>query len=909
MYNNIYDLEKEKCTGCSACLSVCNFNAIKAGCSEEGFMIPVIDETKCTSCGACSAKCPVLNTSYDNNAEPKLYAARASDKIRSVSSSGGMFTVIAEEIIKRGGAVCSAAYDAEMNLSHVIVNYKEDLKYLRGSKYVQSNTDGIYKKIAGLIKEGKQVLFTGTPCQVAAVKSVAGNSENLFTADILCHGVPSHNFFRRYLDERFPDKKVTDVEFRNKKFGWSCEHIRVVFEDGTDYEADSKNDPYLKAFFRNLSLRVSCSDCPFASFPRQGDITLGDFWGITALDKTQSDKKGTSIVYVNSKKGEKLFADISKKLTVKEYNFKETAVNNRIKPEQKAHESRYRFFRFLSNSKYTIEQALSRTINGKYDIGIVSNYYAGNFGGSLTQYALYNVLENMGYSCLMIERPADSNGHADSETLKSIYLECPYKPKSMARQRETKYQMAELNNACDMFVVGSDQLFQYSLFNSMGRMATLDWVNNNKKKIAYAASYGHDFVWGDPDVLSEMSFFMRKFDAFSVREKSGVEISKEKFGVDAEWVLDPVFLCDVKHYYQLADKSERRLPEHYIASYILDPSEDKAVILKRAEKKLGIKAQIFSEFGDITRFTAPLTEAGLDVFQLKVEERLQLIRNCDFFISDSFHGTCFAIIMGKPFISIINKKRGGSRFESLLSMFGVPERLIYDSSDLDDNLVIFNPVDYSKVNVILNKERRRSLNWLKDALEEDKKLNTYCDYDVLIKLIREQHEEINELKKKINILSAQVGLSPENITDINEYLENLITKSDKYTIYMSVKDTPGLFLSKEVAELLLKLGVKNSLVGKHWNSFGCIIDGGKNIFEQLGPERVRKAISLNEKTGWLVSANFNLDNVSKIILDKKDYSVNRRGLNIVVWDKENDILVDSVCFDMHLKNYLCIRNK
>lgn len=141
---------------------------------------------------------------------------------------------------------------------------------------------------------------------------------------------------------------------------------------------------------------------------------------------------------------------------------------------------------------------------------------------------------------------------------------------------------------------------------------------------------------------------MKKFDAFSVREKSGVEISRNEFCVDAEWVLDPVFLCDMKYYDKLIAKSQRKLPKHYIGSYILDPSNDKAEILKKAQKALGYKAQIFSEFNHAPSYVESLD--GLDVQHLKVEERLQLIKNCDFFITDSFHGTCFAIIMRKPFI-------------------------------------------------------------------------------------------------------------------------------------------------------------------------------------------------------------------------------------------------------------------
>ena len=153
--------------------------------------------------------------------------------------------------------------------------------------------------------------------------------------------------------------------------------------------------------------------------------------------------------------------------------------------------------------------------------------------------------------------------------------------------------MRELNNFCTSFVVGSDQLFNDNLYNDLDQWITLDWVSDNKKKIAYAASYGHDYIWSSESTRAKMSFFMKKFDAFSVREKSGVELSKKEFGIEAEWVLDPVFLCDTKHYLELASKStiERETP--YIGAYILDPNKEKEEIIRYVMDKLSLPSEIF----------------------------------------------------------------------------------------------------------------------------------------------------------------------------------------------------------------------------------------------------------------------------------------------------------------------------
>jgi hypothetical protein len=166
-----------------------------------------------------------------------------------------------------------------------------------------------------------------------------------------------------------------------------------------------------------------------------------------------------------------------------------------------------------------------------------------------------------------------------------LYIECPYPEYAVSPMYENKLMMRELNKKCDTFVVGSDKFFQYTLYRQLGEFTALDWVSDTKKKIAYAASFGHDGVWGDPDIHSEMAYFMQKFDAFSVRDEDGVDIAGDYYGVCAEHVLDPVFLCDTKHYYKLAEKSERILPESYIGGYILDPSEEKQRIIKYAMKK------------------------------------------------------------------------------------------------------------------------------------------------------------------------------------------------------------------------------------------------------------------------------------------------------------------------------------
>ena len=912
-------VDEKICTGCGACVNACPVDAIKMVPDREGFIAPDINLTGCIQCGKCTQVCPALTVKYENYFKPEIYAVRADDEIRKKSSSGGVFTLLAENILEAGGIVYGAAFDENMQLRHISVETSEELSRLRGSKYVQSDTGMIYRDVKQKLDSGREVLFSGTPCQVAALKSYLGNKyENLFTADLLCHGVPSQHELNKYIDELYASMnipksvKIKDIRFRDKSFGWSCEHIVVEFENGRRYTSDLTKDNYVKLFFKNLGLRKSCSDCPFAEYPRQGDISLGDFWGISKIDPKLNDGLGTSLVMINSDKGMSLF-ERAKNENVKceIIAFDPEKIGNRTERRYPANKNRKRYFELAERKGFN--DAVSMALNETYDVGLVSNWYAGNFGGSLTQYALYHTIEDMGYSTLMIERPANANDKASLNTVNKIYKEFPYPPYAVAEQYPTKEQMRVLNKKCDRFIVGSDQLFQYALYCDLGKFVTLDWVDDTKLKIAYAASYGHDYIWGDKSVLGEMAYFIKKFDFFSVREQSGVKVTKENFGVDAEWVLDPVFLCDTKHYDSLIDKSDRTLPDRYIASYILDPDNNKYSAISSVKSILNIPEEVYSELGYTPDYIKPLKD--LNVIQLKIEERLHSIKNCDFFVTDSFHGTCFAIIFKKPFISILNTNRGGSRFRSLLSMLHLEHRLIKSADEITKKPQLFEPINYDEVYEILNRERGRCLELLRSALAQNK-VKQKTDYDIMRGLIDAQQAKINSLQSKndflekmIKMLCGTLGMGFAQIDSFPEYLKRLETVKNRYAVIISVKDTPGVVFKKEIVPLMEKLGLNISLYDKHWHPYIAVIDCGKVLYEELGDieDKLAFETTIGKAKLEIISAGFKSSNVSKIIIDGTDYSKNMRGLNIVVYDKDNQCVLDKVCFDTNVSNMTCSR--
>ncbi len=315
-------VNKRKCSGCRACYNACPFSAINMECDKEGFMYPSIDNAKCIDCGKCKNVCPVL-TEYSGNKGISAYACiNKNEHTRIESSSGGIFSLIAEAVIDKGGVVFGAAFDDSFNVIHICVENKKELSRLMGSKYVQSDIRDTYKRAEEFLKQNLLVLFSGTPCQISGLKAYLGvDYDNLILLDLICHGVPSQKVFNIYLNElqKNCDCSITSetkIQFRDKISGWYGYSVSVKFDQNNIYCKNKSDDIYMKAFLNNLSLRPSCYNCHCKSIYRQSDITLGDFWGIKKLHPELFDNKGTSLVLINTDKGERIFKAISDSIQV-----------------------------------------------------------------------------------------------------------------------------------------------------------------------------------------------------------------------------------------------------------------------------------------------------------------------------------------------------------------------------------------------------------------------------------------------------------------------------------------------------------------------------------------------------------------------------------------------------------------
>lgn len=315
------------CTGCAACVNACVKHFIEMKPDKEGFLHPHIDTEQCLECGACVKVCPVLNK-VSKNPLPKVFAAFNNDtQVRSRSSSGGIFYALADRVIANGGYVVGASFRKGFVLEHTIASTIEEVLPMMGSKYVQSHiSNDLYKEILKLLRQRKEVLFTGTPCQVAACKNFIPLKyrDLLILVDIVCHGVPSQFLFRDYLNKLNVKLKTNIRRFNFRTFdGWGVAPS-IESENNSRYSLQGKENLYMTLFLNGYTFRESCYVCEYATKERVSDITIADFWGIGEnMPFSHDTSKGVSLVLVNSKQGEHLIESIENIITIEERSLDE----------------------------------------------------------------------------------------------------------------------------------------------------------------------------------------------------------------------------------------------------------------------------------------------------------------------------------------------------------------------------------------------------------------------------------------------------------------------------------------------------------------------------------------------------------------------------------------------------------
>ena len=328
---------KEECCGCTACENICPKQAITMIEDKEGFLYPQIDDNKCIECGLCIEVC-AFNKNYDKSKlleSPEVYGVKHKVfKERITSRSGGMFVAISDYIFDVGGVVYGAGYADDLKVYHKRASNKGERVELKGSKYVQSDMEDVFSQVKEDLKAEKYVLFSGTPCQTAGLKSFIQkakiDSSRLYLCDIVCHGAPSPAVYRDYL-AFIANKycsKVTGVDFRDKSFGWNTHVESLYLESGKKIT----NKHYTNLFYQHITLRPACGSCHYTNFQRPSDITLADFWGVEKCNPDFNDNKGVSLVLINTKKGKELFREAENYVEYFKSNTEECLQPNLQKP-------------------------------------------------------------------------------------------------------------------------------------------------------------------------------------------------------------------------------------------------------------------------------------------------------------------------------------------------------------------------------------------------------------------------------------------------------------------------------------------------------------------------------------------------------------------------------------------------
>lgn len=323
---------EKACCGCGACASICPTKCIAMEKNMEGFSYPYIRIDECIHCHKCKSVCPILKTKDDKAIPIQSWAAISTDKeIQRSSSSGGIFTLLAEDILNEGGCIYGATFtDDFQQVYHTRIDDINDLYVLRTSKYLQSRTEGVFEDVEAQLKTGRAVLFSGTPCQIAGLKAfLRAEYCNLISVAIICHGVPSPKLWEKYIEQisRKYRGTISSVNFRNKKYGWKKYGLQIKYK-GKEYYRKLAVDPYMQMFLRNICLRESCYLCNAKDNGPEADITIGDFWGVETIVPEMNNIMGTSLVLLHSEKGRKLFEKREAFMKCKQVDFDEAIKQN-----------------------------------------------------------------------------------------------------------------------------------------------------------------------------------------------------------------------------------------------------------------------------------------------------------------------------------------------------------------------------------------------------------------------------------------------------------------------------------------------------------------------------------------------------------------------------------------------------
>ncbi len=680
-------LQREFCFGCGACTAVCSAEALQMKADAYGFLYPELNAARCTGCGQCLAVCPALVDAKNSTPIAEAYAVRGHDAEH--SASGSVFYTLAKTCLEKdkgknktyfAGAVWNNSFLPEITVG----NSLQDLEKMRGSKYVHADTGTSYRKTKELLEAKNIVLYSGTPCQIAGLKNFLGKDYNtLLTMELLCHGGGSPLAWQKYLQyaEKKYHKPITDSKCLNSK-----NRFLLYFADGTAVcENLREENEYFRFYGQNKFTRPSCFSCPFNRRRRCGDLVLGDIWASWAEEER---KKGISLVIVNSEKAKYFLKSVPWEY-FKPFDIND--VKNHPLNKINGNTAQLAAVRELALDKIRGSLPFENLYQNKKAALMNFNYPRDNYGALLLAYALEKTLRRMGYE------PHTVNYYKNPYTM-------DFDPRgAMWKFRENfltlhgfyteKNQLPPLNAEFDKFIFGSDVIWK----DTREYVYFADWVNGKNTLIAYAASFCENKM---PEQDEHKKACMRRFDAVSVREKSGIAICRDYAGVEASHVIDPSLLLEAKDYEEIIGNEYSEIPSgDFIAHYTFWQFDPYALLkhmpVYNAFKNEQNKARPFGQW-------------------------LNMVKNCRFFITSSYHGVCFALLYSKNFVYLRKPGEDNERVNSLFETLGLDKRLILNHEREISKERVYNEdnaIHYAQINQNIAAFRQFSLNWLEKALQ------------------------------------------------------------------------------------------------------------------------------------------------------------------------------------------------
>lgn len=655
-----------------------------------------------------------------------LIAQSINKNILNKSTSGGMFAELARYVFSQNGIVCGCTMERVeegFDIKHIYIENEKDLYKLQGSKYVQSKLGDTLKRAKDFLEQGRLVLYSGTPCQIAGLKTILNNKEydNLLTVDLSCTGTPSLKIFNDYIKflENKYKQQIINFEFRNKEIlGWTCGNAIITFKNGKQKIIYNNVSSYLNLFINKKIQTNKCQNCQYAGLERVSDITLADAWGIEQeypqLLKEKFNKDiGISLILINSEKGKLFFNVVRDKLVFQEINinkmikynnplnsFYKKQIDTRFLEEYSKHgykglENLFRYFLGKKYYYYVIKNHTPKFVKNVINVFInkhknvdcllMTFYCLSNYGSLLTAYALQKTIHKLGYSTKLIHY-GNPCGYGKSFIKKHLFL---------TKKCVNLKDFIGLNKIADNFILGSDNLINLDT-NSFNFVAQnlFNYTEENKKRIMISGSMGS---WNGATKNQEDHNYIKelfnRFDYLSTREEYGKDVLKTVFNCESDWINDPVFYLEKEDYFELI-KGVKEDYNNKIMQYILYPTIKTDSIVDFYRQKLEAKVVKFEGNDNVKYFSIHKGK--------KLENWLAAIINSKLIITDSFHCVAFALIFNKPFVCIKNT-HATVRFTSLFKKLGIDIPLIENVENIEHLDLNYNKKQVNKELVNIRK--------------------------------------------------------------------------------------------------------------------------------------------------------------------------------------------------------------